>query len=609
METHTTDRVHYVVPFAAKLCGGTLLLALSFCPSAFAHDSDTLAFYAFGEGEADTPVNGVTVSNAVNEAYSGTMDLGTAPSDSVLFRADAPGPYVFDAFEYGADMVCTNPQSLFFAGGCSDGNQVLSFPDLATAVSSNDDYTVEFFVKMDPADSKITSWTPMLKMECGMLYNPRPTAPDTEKAYAGTAQMTRVLFTGDEGEKLYTAVRNATQHSILTTSSVLEGGSHCDGYWHHYAMVYKSSNRKMYHYLDYGLVAGSYVTTNSVLDVSKPVLLGNGGFRGLVSCLRVSKTARDKNSFLRCSTSPKLMPETVFHWRLDGENGDEVQTVTNTSEQEPVFTGQYTGHLAASYDGHGTVTTWTNDQDVVVRPAYTNDVRRRGGVIMYGDKALGRNGGSARLIAKTRTTEPYSVGGTYLVLPGGDHYPVDSGSFTMEAWMKFDYETWKRKIVDTGTNPSLRRLTLFGLSRPSTSYLFDWVLGLWCRPNDDPDPEGFSLNILAYDQSSANSGNGLQTSGQHYEDGLLFDGKWHHFAVVYDDPSQTFKVYLDGELKCSNEMATPFRPHDATQRYVVGGECSNSAFEGLVDEVRLVRRALEPSEFLKFRSPTVISFR
>ena len=43
------------------------------------------------------------------------------------------------------------------------------------------------------------------------------------------------------------------------------------------------------------------------------------------------------------------------------------------------------------------------------------------------------------------------------------------------------------------------------------------------------------------------------------------------------------------------------RPVNQKFPFYVGYGLNNCAFEGLVDEVRMVRRALDPSEFLRFR--------
>ena len=128
------------------------LITAAAAVSALAHDADTLAFYAFKEGAAETSLSGVTIANDVGEAFAGTVNLASGADDTMVYKADAPGAYVFDCNGYCATPLCSNPQSVYFAGGTTAANQRISFADLASAISSNDNYTVEFFVKLSPED-------------------------------------------------------------------------------------------------------------------------------------------------------------------------------------------------------------------------------------------------------------------------------------------------------------------------------------------------------------------------------------------------------------------------------------------------------------------------
>ena len=91
--------------------------------------------------------------------------------------------------------------------------------------------------------------------------------------------------------------------------------------------------------------------------------------------------------------------------------------------------------------------------------------------------------------------------------------------------------------------------------------------------------------------------------------GTLFrDDKWHHAAVVYDESNRRMSGYIDG-----NEMVhidfpegRSFAPRtkiETAREYVVADDAVRKGFYGLVDEVRLVRRALSPSEFISFKRP------
>ena len=561
-----------------------------------AHDADTLAFYAFKEGAPETSPIGLTITNDAGAAYSGSLDLGTAAQENApLYKSDAPGVFVFDADVYGATVLCEHPQSIYFGAG--GGNQKIEFADLATAISSNDCYTVEFFLKLSPEDKARGSWASLMEMNCGMLYNPKQqNITPAEQALAGTPQTTKVLFTGNQGQNFYTYVKSATYHPILNQATYNKsayyntGATYFDGYWHHYAMTYDASTHKLSHCLDYGLAEGSYTTTNSVLEASNPLDLGSGGFKGWVSCLRVSKKVRGKSEFLRCSSEPTYLPETVFHWRLDGENGESAQAVSNRCAVN-ILKGQYLELSSGTLDGHGTVVAWTNGEDVAVFPTYTNEIPLvRKPVVMYGNEEIGEDAGSMKFTAKTRTTEVYAVSGDGLTLAGADHYPISSGSFTMEAWMKLDYPAWKTKMIDSGNgeSASVKRLTLFGMY--NAGYHHEWQLML------NYQSDGYKLKLNAYDKNYKGYEGQVRPTVMY-----LMDSAWHHFAVVYDDSNRKFSAYVDGEELASFVIDYPFAPHVKAPHYYIGHGLNNCAFDGLVDEVRLVRRALSPSEFLSFR--------
>ena len=82
--------------------------------------------------------------------------------------------------------------------------------------------------------------------------------------------------------------------------------------------------------------------------------------------------------------------------------------------------------------------------------------------------------------------------------------------------------------------------------------------------------------------------------------------QWYHLAATYDGISLRF--YLNNEL--TNELAVEgpieYSVHNAIQ---IGREASqsdaingNKFFDGLIDEIRISNRSLEPDEFLQFDS-------
>lgn len=90
----------------------------------------------------------------------------------------------------------------------------------------------------------------------------------------------------------------------------------------------------------------------------------------------------------------------------------------------------------------------------------------------------------------------------------------------------------------------------------------------------------------------------------------LRDGQWHHVALVYDQPSKNLKVYLDGNVAKNVDNVT--LTDSAAMCYVGSSHDKSQLFKGNIDSVRITKRALEPSEFLRgCRAPSgmVLIFR
>ena len=105
----------------------------------------------------------------------------------------------------------------------------------------------------------------------------------------------------------------------------------------------------------------------------------------------------------------------------------------------------------------------------------------------------------------------------------------------------------------------------------------------------------------------ANGGNGTLSAGYRMKNGFnvllardVMDGRWHHFALVYDDATYEFRLYVDHELKDTQVMPEAYRPGDGFSDiwFASGGKLNRSSFEGWIDEVRMTRKALSPEQFM-----------
>ena len=581
-----------------RFCEITAIASAVLASAAFAHDADTLAFYAFKEGDAGTSISGKTLANDAGDAYAGTVTIN---SGSIEYRADVPGAYVFGS-ESADDLLCSNPQSIHFSGNSTEGSQLVSFADLGTAVSSNDDFTVEFFFKYGDGDTGYNKPTlPLLAMNCGLVYNPT----DSTKQGAGEPGRFEIMNHGASGRYLdvYLVDRNTGQRTRYdTTAAAYYGQCLDDGLWHHLAVVYVASSSKFSVYLDYASGFNKAdvprTTTHQVLSAAEPLLFGNGGFKGLVSCLRVSKCAREVSGFLRASTLLSYSPETVFHWSLDGDNGVDAGTLVSPSSADPRI-GQYIAKRAPR-TGFGYAKGCVSDSTTVM-PSYTNEIPFARKYMVMSDKNVLAYSTNAILVRASGSSK------SSLRCSGTNYFAVASGDWTMEGWFKMDYAAYKEAVVDSGVaNP---HAALLSLSYSVGSVISGSDFSLYLHQTSGE----FKLKLYAYD-----------TTGTSYDPagvslGTLFrDDEWHHVAVVYDESGRRMSAYIDGIEKVHIDFpeGRSFAPRtkiETAREYVAGADdTARKGFYGLVDEVRLVRRALQPSEFISFKrlpSGMILSFR
>jgi len=130
-----------------KLFASLALAVFATTSSSVAFDADTLAFYAFKDGTAGSAV-GETTNSVGLESFVGTAQKGKG-NDSLTYDADAPGKYVFAGLD-AAEPLASDVQSVSFSPykQTTEGYGARIRCDwLGTALSSNGDYTVEFFWK------------------------------------------------------------------------------------------------------------------------------------------------------------------------------------------------------------------------------------------------------------------------------------------------------------------------------------------------------------------------------------------------------------------------------------------------------------------------------
>ncbi len=88
------------------------------------------------------------------------------------------------------------------------------------------------------------------------------------------------------------------------------------------------------------------------------------------------------------------------------------------------------------------------------------------------------------------------------------------------------------------------------------------------------------------------------------EDGIVMlnDGEWHHIAITYDKASSTCFTYIDGKLFDTlptdvQNVSKPTMVLDPMDDWLfIGGRSGDSAYNGVMDEVRVYNRAISAAE-------------
>ena len=573
---------------------------------AFAYDADTIAFYPFKEGVPGTSAAGVTILNDAGGGHAGTVTMST--DTGVVYHADVPGKYIL-ASSFAANP---RPEIVYTDPGCVhfwDGGKI-TFEGLSTAISSNDDYTIEFFYKIQEED----------------MPGPNPGTNSYSLRYnVGT------YFPGDDTgnvpEGYYPTYLNRTAHSYWqfyyagynlkvggktvglgdALSCSYNGGAWC-GDWQHIALVYSKDTRELTAWSNYGArnwKKSLSNVTNSVLDVSVPLEIGHSKFRGLVSCLRVSKRALAPDYFLHASHLDAYPETTVFHYKMDGVDGETATTITNYAYGGHPYAGQFwdwdpTKQMKL-YSGNATVheasSTNSLGESVTVGAEWSSLRAFNKALVDDGTGAEPyENGGSGRFHSLERMHEAGELDGGGILLSRDDYQHVKSGSFTIEMTMKLDYTTWLAKMKNVG-----KWFPVFALYG-GPIYFQEWGVHAIMDGDNCFRLTGYAYLPTGHVNTQICNYNG---SAYHRDDNnFLKDGRWHHFALVYDDATYEFRLYVDHELKDTQVMPEAYRPGDGFSDiwFASGGKLNRSSFEGWIDEVRMTRKALSPEQFISFRS-------
>ena len=340
-----------------------------------------------------------------------------------------------------------------------------------------------------------------------------------------------------------------------------------DGRWHHVALTWDGSSIMIY--VDYAIDKKasskddrSYSKGGTIDYSSTATWMGgyatydpsNGGrkFPGLIDELRVSSGTLTPDKFLRLVPPTEDDADTVLHLRFDSDAAralEDGEVVGGTIGGLQAIYNAVAGADASSFD------TVVKAGDVMA------DCLCADGVANGASYSQATNGAAKSNFIKVANL-------TNKLFPSGVSAP-NCLDYTVEAFFKF-----------RSTSPN--RQSIFKIGSGSNILVAQAITG----------DAGFPHQLqFAYRTNTV--WKGITTSASKPVD----DGKWHHIAFVSDAARDQILAYYDYALVESRTGATPDVPLGYSI-FIGANESKDQFFDGWIDDVRVMKRALRPEEFL-----------
>ncbi len=511
----------------------------------------TLAWYRFDEAApGEKPTAGeATVLNAVDSAlfpataWTEAKD-GSYSTDATYLATYADAfPSVAKVYDPLSGALTGNERCLLFkANGTKWGDSYGTFLTVADDERLHvPSVTVELFARFDGSAD--------LPLRRNLLVYPSDNGPmvwSLRVAEVGVPEF-RVAYSKD---------------GVATNGNTLYGDlSIKDGKWHHLALVVDGSGSaiKVSVYQDYRLVKSEwlggplcYGTAGKPLSIGHEAGVAYGAWPGLIDEVRISDAPLSPDQFLRPNTGwANCHPETVVYVPFGGLpffGSDALSSSVLLNQAVPtafatisgVFLSE-TGHASLSNE----VAAANERRELLSATSVTNE---------------------AALFTTVRS-DSYDLCPAIWVNDVVDStHTALTNSFTFEIFGKFE-------------KPS-------GKGQSKTSYLFHAITS-----------KGSVIVSVKPDGTAV-----LQPGWTVVGSAQICDDAWHHVAITYDKPTQTFALYVDYRLigsKAGIEVVADGVPTWCPNIQVLNGYHNDQAgVHGLSDGFRLTARALTPQEFL-----------
>jgi len=516
--------------------GNTLMVSSCLALAAAAAHAETIAWWRMEGTSGD---GATTIANSSSQSG---LDATVSPENFAATYAPSFDAALTNAPENATGVYLPNANNL--ATGC------FSVADDARLKPSGD-FTVEAFFKWGETYTLSSGATAGLfgKVRDGVV----------SCAYGlginGTSIVARFYTGSDE---------------LLTTTSV----DPQDGKWHHAAITYEASTRKAKLYVDYVMREEKTLSADLVYASGTPFKIGSVGgrtFTGTIDEVRLSDEALLPDSFLEARIPHNAFldvcepAETAYRYRFgDGSIAfsEADWATTNTCawranqmtadvvDAVRVNFADISADSASGFLSFETATHPAMDDGVPAQTCYFAECRTNS--------------------FTNATSASFSGAGGYTFKVKSPDFLV-GGDFTAECFVKAPANVTYVNFVSqlSGIQPS-----------PYTPL---WQIGT------------SSSGQLVFSYASTNGASAVTQNNIAFNK-IYADGDWHHLAVVYEAASHSVRLYFDHELAQEATLEHALGGVGVSQTGRIG--IRDGGWNGYVDEVRIARCALAPSEFM-----------
>lgn len=530
---------------------------------------DSVVWEVEGTAPAETVAAG---EHAVVPCSVEDADYAMSVGNGTLVWTDDPAPRFAYADALAVEPAVAFTRSLACRAVASDADAAgLRLPRAVEKLSFTNDFTLECYLRVDAGSPQ---WSRLLEVKRANTLTQGLDAPEQsftlllQQATAAPAGGTAVLQMRFDVQTPATN-RNGDGFNCCSCQQTVTVGE-----WFHFALTYTAATRQCATYVNGGSksTAQRSALPNDIQvdDPARPLAFFPKGL-GAVGYVKFSPRVLAQGELLPnraaggTSMADPVAGPVRGWWRFEkGVNGAAFQAADLASEANAAWWTQ------AARGGDG-------------RLGFTNDVySARKTRLFDGDALLAKKNAGALVVSNAYLTIPHTRA-------------LAATNFTVECFFRDSgrsstYATvlQRRRADVVYEDPETGESTgAYGMSSWFLTVGPNGTLRLRCDsvPETGVKPD--------------NGGNWNQC-----RDGTksVRDGRWHHVAVTYDDPTRTCRLYVDYALDAALQTAFPLPPVPGA--FVIGCNNAISGRQGdyAVDEVRYTAEVLPVERFLRFQA-------